>query len=118
MTLDNPDHELELVALCSTEDVTTDIPLRVVHNDVAYAVFRLDDRVYVTQDECTHGPGLLSDGILIDCEIECPFHQGRFDVRTGRATAAPCTEGLRTWTAHEINGRLFIDPSEQRPIET
>lgn len=118
MTLETPAHELQLVALCNSQDVTTDMPLRIVHDDVAYAVFRCDDRIYVTQDQCTHGPGSLSEGILIDCEIECPFHQGRFDVRTGRPTAAPCTEGLRTWTAHEVDGRLFIDPAERRPVES
>ena len=44
-------------------------------------------------------------------EIECPFHQGRFDIRTGCATAAPCTQALRTWTVHTIDGQLCIDPT-------
>ena len=117
MTLYMPAQERKLVALCGAEEVTTDTPLRVEHEDVAYAVFRCEDRIYVTQDQCTHGPGSLSEGFLIDCEVECPFHQGRFDVRTGRPTGAPCTEGLRTWTVHEIDGRLFIDPTERRPVE-
>jgi nitrite reductase/ring-hydroxylating ferredoxin subunit len=107
----------QLVALCAAADVTTDTPQRAVHDGVAYAVFRCEDRFYVTQDQCTHGPGSLSEGFLIGCEIECPFHQGRFDVRNGRATEAPCTEGLQTWTVHEIDGNLFIDPSERRPVE-
>jgi nitrite reductase/ring-hydroxylating ferredoxin subunit len=47
-------------------------------------------------------------------EIECPFHQGRFDIRTGQATAAPCIRALRTWTVHAIDGQLFIDPTELR----
>ena len=117
MSLDMPGHERQLVALCAAEDVTMDTPLRIVHNDVPYAIFRCEDGIYVTQDQCTHGPGSLSEGFLIGCEVECPFHQGRFDIRTGRATGAPCTEGLRTWTVHEIDGRLCIDPIERRPVE-
>jgi nitrite reductase/ring-hydroxylating ferredoxin subunit len=110
-------NEAQLVPLCPAADVTPDTPRRIVHNDTAYAVFRCEDRVYVTQDHCTHGPGSLSEGLVIDCEIECPFHQGRFDIRTGRATGAPCTEGLRTWTAQVIDGQVYIDPAERRPVE-
>jgi len=117
MTRDMPALAPQLIALCDAADVTADTPLRVMQNGEAYAVFRCEGRIYVTQDHCTHGPGSLSEGFLIGCEVECPFHQGRFDVRTGRATGAPCTEGLRTWTVHEIEGRLFIDPAERRPTE-
>lgn len=103
-----------LVALCDAAEVTPDTPVRVVVRDVAYAVFNLDGHFYATQDQCTHGPGSLAEGFLMGAEIECPFHQGRFDVRTGRATAAPCTQALRIWTVHCIDGRLCIDPAEYR----
>ncbi len=105
---------VRMVALCSAAEVTADTPVRVVVDDVAYAVFNLDGHFYATQDECTHGPGSLADGFVMGCEIECPFHQGRFDIRTGRATAAPCTEALRIWTVHVIDGRLCVDPAEHR----
>ena len=39
----------------------------------------------------------LSDGWLDRGEIECPLHAGRFDVKTGKATAPPCTEDLKTY---------------------
>jgi nitrite reductase/ring-hydroxylating ferredoxin subunit len=107
------DDTVHKVLLCSAAEVTADAPQRVVVNNVAYAVFNLDGRFYVTQDKCTHGPGSLAEGLVIGCEVECPFHQGRFDIPTGRATAAPCTRPLRVWTVHVSDGRLFIDPSEQ-----
>jgi nitrite reductase/ring-hydroxylating ferredoxin subunit len=108
------DSRVGLVALCDAADVTPDMPLQVVVADVAYAVFNLDGHFHATQDQCTHGPGSLAEGFIMGCEIECPFHQGRFDIRTGRATAAPCTEALRVWTVHVIDGRLCIDPAEYR----
>jgi nitrite reductase/ring-hydroxylating ferredoxin subunit len=106
-----------LVALCAAADVTADMPLRVVVADSAYAVFNLDGQFFATQDQCTHGPGSLAEGFVMGAEIECPFHQGRFDIRTGRATAAPCTQALRIWTVHTIDGRLCIDPAEYRAEE-
>lgn len=108
------DDAVRKVALCSVAEVAPGVPLRVVVDDVAYAVFNLDGRFYVIQDECTHGPGSLAEGFVMGCEIECPFHQGRFDIRTGRATAAPCTQALRVWTVHVGDGQLCIDPAEHR----
>jgi nitrite reductase/ring-hydroxylating ferredoxin subunit len=103
-----------LVALCAAADVVADAPARVALGNEAYAVFNLDGEFYATQDHCTHGPGSLSEGFVIGTEIECPFHQGRFDIRTGKPTAAPCIQALRIWTVHVIDGRLFIDPAEHR----
>jgi nitrite reductase/ring-hydroxylating ferredoxin subunit len=109
--------EAQLVALCASAAVEPDTPVRVLLDNVAYAVFTLDGQFYVTQDHCTHGPGSLADGFVMGTEIECPFHQGRFDIRTGQPTAAPCTLALRTWTVHAIDGQLFIDPAEHRGAE-
>ena len=102
-----------LVALCSVAAVEPDAPIQAVVAGVAYAVFNLEGRFYVTQDLCTHGPGSLADGFVMDDEIECPFHQGRFHIPSGRATVAPCTEALRVWTVHEVDGTLYIDPDER-----
>ena len=106
--------EATLVPLCSAAEVKPDLPVQAVVNGVAYAVFNLDGDLYVTQDLCTHGPGSLAEGFVMDGEIECPFHQGRFDIRSGRATAAPCTEALEIWTPHVVDGTIYIDPQEHR----
>jgi naphthalene 1,2-dioxygenase system ferredoxin subunit len=42
-------------------------------------------------------------------EIECPHHQGRFDLRTGDATLAPCTEAIKVWPVKVEGGRVFLD---------
>jgi nitrite reductase/ring-hydroxylating ferredoxin subunit len=101
-----------LRALCDAAAVAPDAPVQARHEGIAYAIFNLDGRFYVTQDNCTHGPGLLSEGLAIGEEVECPFHQGRFHIPTGRATLAPCTEPLRIWTARVVDGKICIDPLE------
>jgi nitrite reductase/ring-hydroxylating ferredoxin subunit len=108
------DAAVRTVALCSAAAVLPDTPVRVVVGATPYAVFNLDGHFYATQDECTHGPGSLADGFVMGAEIECPFHQGRFDIRTGCPTAAPCTQALRIWTVNTVDGQLRIDPTEQR----
>ena len=56
------------------------------------ALFSVDGEVFATDNLCTHGNARLCEGFLLDHEIECPVHQGRFDVRDGRPTCAPATE--------------------------
>jgi ethylbenzene dioxygenase ferredoxin component len=104
----------QLVALCDAAAVTAETPLRVEHDDFGYAVFKLGDRYIVTADQCTHGPGQLSEGTIIGDEIECPFHMGRFDLRTGKPSYPPCSEAVRVWTAHLVDGQVCIDPGESR----
>lgn len=52
---------------------------------------------FATQDLCTHDNGTLSDGELVDGEIECPRHGGRFDVKTGAVTALPPMFPIKTF---------------------
>jgi ethylbenzene dioxygenase ferredoxin subunit len=100
------------LALCDSSEVSVDEPVRCERHGVAYAVFVLEGNYYVLNDMCSHGPGSLSEGYVEGCEVECPFHQGRFDIRTGQPTAAPCSKPVRSWTAHVVEGRIEIDPSE------
>lgn len=100
--------------LCAAQAVEPEAPVKATLDGVDYAVFVVDGRFYVTQDQCTHGPGSLADGFVLDGEIECPFHQGRFDIATGRPTAPPCTEALRIWTAEVRDGSVCIDPAEDQ----
>lgn len=81
--------------------------LRIV-NGVAVALFRVGDSVYAINDRCTHGDASLADGWLDGCEIECPLHQGRFDVSTGEATAAPCVVPVATYPVQIKDERVFV----------
>jgi naphthalene 1,2-dioxygenase system ferredoxin subunit len=65
--------------------------------------------LYATDNLCTHGAARLSDGFLEGREIECPFHQGRFDVCTGKALCAPLTENIRVYPVRIENKRVFVN---------
>jgi naphthalene 1,2-dioxygenase system ferredoxin subunit len=75
------------------------------------ALYGVDGEVYATDNICTHGHARLCDGFLEGTEIECPLHQGKFDVRTGKAMCAPLTEDIRTYPVKIENGRVFVDVS-------
>lgn len=73
------------------------------------ALYSLDGAVYATDNLCTHGNARLCEGYLEGFEIECPFHQGRFDIRTGQPTCAPAVEAVKTWPVKIEAGRVFLD---------
>ncbi|MEX0603543.1 MAG: non-heme iron oxygenase ferredoxin subunit [Marinobacter sp.] len=83
--------------LCSTDDVDPGSALLVEIDDLELAVYNVDGHFYVTDDRCTHGPGSLSEGYLDGCVIECDFHNGAFDIRTGEVVAPPCMVPLKTY---------------------
>jgi 3-phenylpropionate/trans-cinnamate dioxygenase ferredoxin subunit len=56
------------------------------------AVFNVDGSFYAIDDVCTHDGGPLAEGELSGCEIMCPRHGARFDVRTGKALCMPAIE--------------------------
>ena len=72
------------------------------------AIYGIGDAVYATDNLCTHGNARLCDGFIEGLEIECPFHQGRFDLRTGQPTCAPATEPLKTWPVKIDGDRVYL----------
>ncbi len=53
------------------------------------AIFNLDGTFYVIDEECTHAGGPLSEGTIEGEVIECPWHQGRFNINTGAVVGPP-----------------------------
>ena len=84
---------------------------------LAVAVYKAEGRFFATQDLCTHEQAYLSDGVVVGCVIECPFHQGRFDIRTGKALAPPVVVPLQTFSVKVVNDRIFVRvmQAEQKP---
>ena len=65
--------------------------------------------VFATDNICSHGHARLCDGFLEGHEIECPFHQGRFDIRNGAATLEPCVEAIRSYPVKVDGGRVWVE---------
>lgn len=97
------------VEVCKTEEVPSGEVRRVEAAGLTLAVYHLDDGFFVTDDACTHGPGSLSEGFVDGDIIECNFHQGKFDIRTGAVVAPPCMVPIKTYRAVAENGRIYID---------
>ncbi|ALX17208.1 ferredoxin [Burkholderia cepacia JBK9] len=90
-------------------DLVEDEPLPVTIGDERIALYLLDGNVHATHNVCTHQFALLSDGYMEDGCIECPLHQGRFDIRTGAAVCAPATAPVRVYDVRLEGDSIMVD---------
>lgn len=102
--------ETDLLRLCAMGDVPDDAPFKVeLPGHPPFAVFHVEGNYYVTDDTCTHGAASLADdGELNGFHIECTWHFGVFDVRTGAVVASPCTVPVKSYPVTVRDGAVFI----------
>ena len=78
-----------MIDICPLADLPPGEALR-VDTVPPIAVFHTEDgEVFAIDDTCTHQDASLADGWLEGCEVECPLHASRFDLRTGAVDAPP-----------------------------
>lgn len=98
-----------LIKLCLVGDVSEGAPVPCTVDGLPQlAVYAVEGSFFVTDNRCTHGAGELSDGLQEGSIIECPFHGGAFDIRTGEPTAFPCKVALRTYPVTVADGWIAI----------
>lgn len=75
-------------------------------------LLHIDSDFYAIEDVCTHDGQPLTKGPLDGCEITCPRHGARFDVRTGKALCMPATEPVQTFEIQIRGNAVFARPHE------
>ncbi|WP_342241019.1 MocE family 2Fe-2S type ferredoxin [Inquilinus sp. OTU3971] len=94
---------------CATDDIEPEDVIRFDHGGRSFAIYRTeDDRYFATDALCTHEYALLSDGLVMGTIIECPLHQGTFDLTTGEAKSPPVCEDLQTYPVKVEGGRVHL----------
>ncbi|MEQ8399853.1 MAG: MocE family 2Fe-2S type ferredoxin [Roseitalea porphyridii] len=95
---------------CALDDIEEEDLIRFDHGGKTYAIYRMfGQEVFCTDGLCTHEQVHLEDGLVMDYVIECPRHNGRFDIRTGAAKGAPACIDLATYPARVEGGRVIVE---------
>lgn len=89
-------------------DLWDDAGVSVVVAGRDIGLFRVGGAVYAIDNQCTHGNARLCDGFVDGLEIECPLHQGRFDLTNGQATCGPAAEPVRSYPVRIEGGRVHL----------
>jgi nitrite reductase/ring-hydroxylating ferredoxin subunit len=100
--------------LCRTDAVEDGEALRVeVDGRPPLAVYFVDGEYFVSDDTCSHGEASLSEGSVEGAQIECPWHSGKFCLRTGEALNFPAVTPIRVYPVIVRDGAIFIQPIQE-----
>jgi MocE subfamily Rieske [2Fe-2S] domain protein len=103
------------VRVASTTDLEEDDVMEVAVDGLCLALYRSSGGFFATDGICTHEYARLCDGFVFDNMIECAKHQGRFDLRSGKAKGAPAHIPLRTYPVRVAGTDLEIGLGEEAP---
>lgn len=98
--------------VAAADEVPEEGTLRVRCGGEPVCLYNLAGTIYATHDVCTHGQASLAEGFIAGEDIECPLHQGRFHIPTGKAVGVPCTEDLRVYRVKVDDGSVYIQSQE------
>ena len=97
------------IELAAVDAIPEDDVIGIDAGGKSFALYMVEGEVYATDNICTHGNARLCDGFLEGHEIECPLHQGKFDIRNGKAMCAPLTEDVKTYPVKIEGDRVFVE---------
>jgi MocE subfamily Rieske [2Fe-2S] domain protein len=96
--------------ICAAVDLGNEDVIRFDHGSRTYALYRdSEGNLYATDGVCTHGNTHLADGLVKGKIVECPKHNGRFNLTDGSPARAPICRGLVTYPIEERNGRIWLN---------
>ena len=96
------------IRVCAADDIDEEDLIRWNHAGRTFAIYHTEKGFFTTDGLCTHEDAHLEDGLVIGTVIECPLHQGTFDITTGKALTAPACDDLRTYPVKVENGTVYI----------
>ncbi len=98
----------DYVAIGSAEEVGNGQRKLVEIEGLAIAVFNIGGVYYAIADVCSHDDGPVAEGDLQGCEIECPRHGARFDVRSGKVLSFPAIVDIPAYPVKVEDGELLV----------
>jgi glycine betaine catabolism B len=103
----NDQNKEDFVKVAETKDIQTSQMKEVQIDGQNVCIANVEGKYYAIGNVCTHEGGPLADGILEGYEVECPWHQSRFDVRTGEVTSPPASESEPTYEI-KVDGNSIL----------
>jgi nitrite reductase/ring-hydroxylating ferredoxin subunit/uncharacterized membrane protein len=91
---------------------------RIGENNERIAIAKCPEGIFAMSDRCDHRGGPLSDGALVGCTVQCPWHGSQFDVRTGRVVAGPAKHKIPTYDVEIRNGEVYVSPKKRTDEES
>jgi nitrite reductase/ring-hydroxylating ferredoxin subunit len=73
------------------------------------AIFNVGGKYWAIEDACPHRGGPLSEGMLADDEVICPWHGSRFNVRTGAVVTPPAQKNVKSFPVRVVGTEVQVE---------
>ena len=98
----------EWIDIGPVSELAEAVPLSAEVDGVPVVVVRCGQELYAVEDRCTHDGESFAGAEVESCELICPRHGSRFDLRSGAALTPPAYEPVRTYAVREHDGRILV----------
>lgn len=89
-----------------------DIPQNGLHgielDGVSIVLANSEGEIFALHDECSHEEFPLSDGEIVNGQVECMLHGARFDLRTGTVKALPAVRPVKSYDCRVRDGEIQV----------
>ena len=100
----------DFVRVAAVGDILPGGRLLVEVEGIRIAIFNVDGEYLAIEDVCTHDGGPLVEGELLEgCQVECPRHGARFDIRSGAALSMPAFEPTPTYAVQVAGEDIYVE---------
>lgn len=100
----------EFIKVATVDEIPVSGSKLVEIDYVRVALFNLNGEIYAIEDTCTHDGGPLVEGSVVNnCEVMCPRHGARFDIRSGAALSFPAFEPTNTYAVQVKDNEVWIE---------
>lgn len=103
--------------VCKESDLKEGQLILVNVSGTRIALGRCSEGLVAFSDRCTHKGGPLSDGALVGCTVQCPWHGSQFNVQTGRVVNGPAQKSIEAFNVTVEDGKVYIRPRHEAPSE-
>jgi NADPH-dependent 2,4-dienoyl-CoA reductase/sulfur reductase-like enzyme/nitrite reductase/ring-hydroxylating ferredoxin subunit len=92
------------------------IPVAVTLDEKKIMLVRIKGKIHACGNECSHYGAPLTDGLLLDHVVTCPWHNARFDVTTAKMVSAPGLNDLPSYETKVKDGEVYVRPTGSAAI--
>lgn len=98
------------IEVCTLDQLPKGEVIRFDFNQKTYAVYRTVSNIFYASDGvCTHGNAHLGEGVIIGDMIECPKHNGRFNLKDGSPGRIPVCTAIKTYRVEQAEDKVFLN---------
>jgi uncharacterized membrane protein/nitrite reductase/ring-hydroxylating ferredoxin subunit len=112
------DGEATFVPVPDAEHLGNGETLRIEIDKQVMTIARIDSQLYAFKEFCTHRFGPLSEGSFHGFNVQCPWHNSCFDVRTGKVTKGPAKVDLKTFKVEMRDGKVGVLVTKEHDQKT